>query len=70
MLVVYGMQVIARYRQGACGAPGARRGGLVNGVEGLIGNTPLMRIRSLSELTGCEACAFCCYSSSCCVLEN
>jgi len=23
-------------------------------VEGLVGNTPLVRIRSLSELTGCE----------------
>ncbi|PWN25917.1 pyridoxal phosphate-dependent enzyme, beta subunit, partial [Jaminaea rosea] len=27
---------------------------VVRGVAGLIGNTPLMRIESLSELTGCE----------------
>lgn len=26
---------------------------VVDGVDGLIGNTPLMRIRSLSEATGC-----------------
>ncbi|PWN38324.1 PALP-domain-containing protein [Meira miltonrushii] len=31
-----------------------RAGSVVNGVSGLIGNTPLMRINSLSELTGCE----------------
>jgi cysteine synthase len=31
-----------------------RAGSVVNGVAGLIGNTPLMRINSLSELTGCE----------------
>lgn len=30
------------------------RPGVVKGVQGLIGNTPLMRIESLSELTGCE----------------
>ena len=28
--------------------------GAVDGIAGLIGNTPLVRIRSLSELTGCE----------------
>ena len=27
--------------------------GYVDGVDGLIGNTPLMRIKSLSEATGC-----------------
>ncbi|CAO3623864.1 unnamed protein product [Cunninghamella echinulata] len=27
--------------------------GIVEGVDGLIGNTPLMKIRSLSEATGC-----------------
>ncbi|KAJ2077741.1 Cysteine synthase 2 [Coemansia sp. RSA 988] len=32
----------------------ARSAGAVNGVAGLIGNTPLMRINSLSEATGCE----------------
>jgi cysteine synthase A len=26
---------------------------IVDGVDGLIGNTPLMRIKSLSEATGC-----------------
>jgi cysteine synthase A len=26
---------------------------IVEGVDGLIGNTPLMKIRSLSEATGC-----------------
>ncbi|CEH12592.1 cysteine synthase [Ceraceosorus bombacis] len=31
-----------------------KSGHVVRGVEGLIGNTPLMRINSLSELTGCE----------------
>jgi cysteine synthase A len=31
-----------------------RSGQIVKGVEGLIGETPLMRIESLSELTGCE----------------
>lgn len=36
-------------------------GGLVpdikNGIEGTIGNTPLIRIKSLSEATGCEILA-------------
>lgn len=31
-----------------------RSGQIVQGVEGLIGETPLMRIESLSTLTGCE----------------
>ncbi|KAN0063924.1 Cysteine synthase 2 [Thecaphora frezii] len=31
-----------------------RSGQVVRGIEGLIGNTPLMRINSLSDLTGCE----------------
>lgn len=31
-----------------------RAGSVVNGISGLIGNTPLMRINSLSDLTGCE----------------
>ncbi|WFD01758.1 cysteine synthase [Malassezia obtusa] len=31
-----------------------RSGKTVDGVAGMIGNTPLMRINSLSELTGCE----------------
>ncbi|CAG9460987.1 unnamed protein product [Pedinophyceae sp. YPF-701] len=37
---------------------GARAGrDVVDGLEGLIGNTPLVRIRSLSEETGCEILA-------------
>ncbi|PWN51822.1 PALP-domain-containing protein [Violaceomyces palustris] len=31
-----------------------RSGQVVRGIEGLIGNTPLMRINSLSDATGCE----------------
>lgn len=31
-----------------------RSGSIAPGIEGLIGNTPLMRIASLSDLTGCE----------------
>lgn len=31
-----------------------RGGSIVSGVEGLIGNTPLVRIQSLSDLTGCD----------------
>lgn len=30
---------------------------IVDGIEGCIGNTPLVRIRSLSEATGCEILA-------------
>lgn len=30
---------------------------IVEGVEGCIGNTPLLRIKSLSEATGCEILA-------------
>ncbi|CAG8605235.1 8488_t:CDS:2 [Ambispora gerdemannii] len=30
---------------------------IVNGVEGIIGNTPMIKIRSLSEATGCEILA-------------
>jgi len=35
-------------------ARGTKQSGIVAGIAGLIGNTPLVRIRSLSELTGCE----------------
>lgn len=31
--------------------------GIVEGIEGCIGNTPLIRIKSLSEETGCEILA-------------
>lgn len=31
-----------------------RRTSIVRGVPGLIGSTPLMRIESLSDMTGCE----------------
>ena len=30
---------------------------IVDGIEGCIGNTPLIRIKSLSEATGCEILA-------------
>jgi cysteine synthase A len=30
------------------------RNDIADGIEGLIGNTPLMRIKSLSVATGCE----------------
>ena len=32
----------------------SKQSGIVAGIAGLIGNTPLVRITSLSELTGCE----------------
>ncbi|KAL4802985.1 tryptophan synthase beta subunit-like PLP-dependent enzyme [Aspergillus unguis] len=32
---------------------------IVDGIEGTIGNTPLLRIKSLSEVTGCEILAKC-----------
>ncbi|EGS18072.1 cysteine synthase-like protein [Thermochaetoides thermophila DSM 1495] len=35
----------------------ARSCDIVDGIEGTIGNTPLVRIRSLSEATGCEILA-------------
>ena len=54
MLLNLCMQAMARYWQRPGSERSARRAGPVNGVEGLIGNTPLVRIRSLSELTGCE----------------
>ncbi|KAF8985558.1 hypothetical protein BGZ46_003564 [Entomortierella lignicola] len=34
-----------------------RSGAICDGVAGLIGNTPMMRIKSLSEATGCEILA-------------
>ena len=39
--------------------PSARPGPpiIVDGIEGCIGNTPLLRIKSLSEATGCEVLA-------------
>lgn len=30
---------------------------IVDGIEGCIGNTPLIRIKSLSEATGCDILA-------------
>lgn len=35
----------------------SRAEGIVDGIEGTIGNTPLIRIRSLSEATGCTILA-------------
>lgn len=46
-----------RRRRRAGGIIDIRAGQVVRGVDGLIGNTPLMRIESLSELTGCEILA-------------
>lgn len=40
------------YDYGRCGPPR-----IVDGIEGCIGNTPLLRIKSLSEATGCEILA-------------
>ncbi|KAG0005439.1 hypothetical protein BGZ65_011126 [Modicella reniformis] len=38
--------------------PNTSRGNMIcDGVSGLIGNTPMMRIKSLSEATGCEILA-------------
>jgi len=38
--------------------PGADKDNLIcDGIAGLIGNTPMMRIKSLSEATGCEILA-------------
>ena len=46
----------SRRRQDACDVLEARPGPptIVDGIEGCIGNTPLVRIKSLSEETGCE----------------
>lgn len=40
-------------------APVARSGppAIVEGIQGCIGNTPLFRIKSLSDATGCEILA-------------
>lgn len=41
---------------------------IVNGIEGCIGNTPLFRIKSLSDATGCEILGkaeVCCSATSC-----
>lgn len=34
-----------------------RKEGIKEGIEGCIGNTPLIKIKSLSEATGCEILA-------------
>ncbi|RUO96356.1 tryptophan synthase beta subunit-like PLP-dependent enzyme [Jimgerdemannia flammicorona] len=57
--LLYSLLVVLPQRSaGKSGDPGrqdaAGRGvGIVDGVDGLIGNTPMMRIRSLSKATGC-----------------
>lgn len=41
---------------------------IVEGIEGCIGNTPLFRIKSLSDATGCEILGkaeVCCSATSC-----
>lgn len=46
-------------QQSQSDAPVARSGppAIVEGIEGCIGNTPLFRIKSLSDATGCEILA-------------
>lgn len=38
---------------------------IVEGVDGLIGNTPLMKIKSLSEATGCTILVYLFYTIIC-----
>lgn len=47
------------YLESFSDALAARHGppAIVDGIEGCIGNTPLLRIKSLSEATGCEILA-------------
>lgn len=44
----------------------AVEGRIVQGIEGCIGNTPLLRIKSLSDATGCDILgkAEVCYANS------
>ncbi|KAK6336469.1 hypothetical protein TWF696_002020 [Orbilia brochopaga] len=44
-------------RGGGGGGVGGAAEDIKNGIEGCIGNTPLLRIRSLSEYLGCEVLA-------------
>jgi len=39
------------------GAPRKAAGSIQNGIEGCIGGTPLIKIKSLSDYTGCEILA-------------
>lgn len=48
-----GVLYITLRRRRDHGKHSPRSAEIVDGVDGLIGNTPLMRIRSLSEATGC-----------------
>ncbi len=53
------VQVLQRWRRGeelftSWAVPDGRWREIADGIEGLIGDTPLVRIRSLSEQTGCE----------------
>jgi cysteine synthase A len=41
----------------AVGSNEKASGSIKEGIEGCIGNTPLIRIKSLSEYTGCEILA-------------
>ncbi|KAE8212466.1 hypothetical protein CF327_g3893 [Tilletia walkeri] len=43
-----------KFRSGKAKMIQVKSAEIVKGVEGLIGNTPLMRINSLSDATGCE----------------
>lgn len=42
---------------GVTAVPAAPSGRVIDGLPGLVGNTPLIRIKSLSEATGCEILA-------------
>ena len=53
------LQLWSKWRRGGLQVslaawPGAQQSEVADGVEGLIGKTPLVRIRSLSDATGCE----------------
>ena len=50
----FALMQVALWFRSRCQPRGVRPG-VVEGVAGLVGNTPLVRITSLSEATGCEA---------------
>lgn len=56
----YKRRMVRRWEEEDAGKPiEVRSGEAVDGVTGLIGNTPLVRIESLSRLTGCEILGKC-----------
>lgn len=56
VLLAIGLERTRRRRLQRADEPRTVRGppAIVDGIEGCIGNTPLLRIKSLSEATGCE----------------